>query len=365
VTVALLEPTDPSHALHPANDSEHLLFRNLTDNLIRLDCRGNVRAGLAETWEPESELAAWILTLRDNARLRSGAPISASQVVSALRQQLSSGPPGIDSAVALNGHQLRIFGSGDSVLRALADPALALVDSAALHGMNDESDIQLPGTGPDGVIEFREIQSGDARDALEGGADIVIASSTSLREYAEGRPEFASFPLPWSGSYVLLQPRGVPPLRIRGLDSRSLARDAVEADAQAADSLGWLNQAGSCPHSHPTAEPAASGRIVYEQGDAVARALAERMVAIAEPGKGWRTLEMVPAELANSLERGSESAYVLAVPRQTHAPCRESAGWPAGAQVWPLIETRAHAIVRKGAPPLAVEWDGTVRFPGP
>ena len=97
----------------------------------------------------------------------------------------------------------------------------------------------------------------------------------------------------------------------------------------------------------------------------MARALAERIVAMAEPGKGWRTFGMVAAELVHSLERGSESAYVLAVPRQTVAPCRESADWPAGARIRPLIETRAHAIVREGAPPLAVEWDGTIRFPEP
>jgi hypothetical protein len=31
----------------------------------------------------------------------------------------------------------------------------------------------------------------------------------------------------------------------------------------------------------------------------------------------------------------------------------------------PLIETRAHAIVRRGAPPLVAEWDGAVRLAEP
>jgi len=48
-------------------------------------------------------------------------------------------------------------------------------------------------------------------------------------------------------------------------------------------------------------------------------------------------------------------------PRMAAGACAESSDWPAGARAVPLVETRAHAIVRRGAPPLAVEWDGAVR----
>jgi hypothetical protein len=44
-------------------------------------------------------------------------------------------------------------------------------------------------------------------------------------------------------------------------------------------------------------------------------------------------------------------------------PCRERAGWPPGATAVPLVETRPHAILRRGIPPLAVEWDGAVVSP--
>jgi hypothetical protein len=41
------------------------------------------------------------------------------------------------------------------------------------------------------------------------------------------------------------------------------------------------------------------------------------------------------------------------------------AAFPVGARIQPLIDTRAYAIVRKGSPPLTVEWDGTVRVAEP
>ena len=93
--------------------------------------------------------------------------------------------------------------------------------------------------------------------------------------------------------------------------------------------------------------------------------MAERVVALAGWGPGLRTEALEPAEFSGLLRYGAERAYVLALPRQTLVPCREAAALPGGARIQPLIDTRAHAIVRKGAPPLTVEWDGTVRVVEP
>jgi hypothetical protein len=54
-------------------------------------------------------------------------------------------------------------------------------------------------------------------------------------------------------------------------------------------------------------------------------------------------------------------AYVVPVPRTALVPCREIAGWPAGATVVPLIETRRSVVVRRGVQPLTVEYDGRLR----
>jgi hypothetical protein len=108
-----------------------------------------------------------------------------------------------------------------------------------------------------------------------------------------------------------------------------------------------------------------SDRIVYDRDDEVARGLAERLVALAGPGERLRATGLDRIGLTAALREGSERAYVVPLPRQPLQPCRELRDVPAGARVRPLIDTRAHAIVRRGAPPLSVDWDGTIRVARP
>ena len=62
-----------------------------------------------------------------------------------------------------------------------------------------------------------------------------------------------------------------------------------------------------------------------------------------------------------ALRLETERGYVLGLPRQALVPCRESAAWPPRASVVPLVDTRPYALLRRGAPALAVEWDAAVR----
>jgi hypothetical protein len=142
----------------------------------------------------------------------------------------------------------------------------------------------------------------------------------------------------------------------------SLARDAVHADARPAQPPFWWSDLAGCPADSAPIPQQHSSRVVYLRGDEVGRELAERIVALAGPSTALRTAALEASELAAVLRNDSERAYVLALTSQSLAPCRDSAAWPRGASIIPLIETRAHAIVRRGAPPLMVEWDGTVRI---
>jgi hypothetical protein len=54
-------------------------------------------------------------------------------------------------------------------------------------------------------------------------------------------------------------------------------------------------------------------------------------------------------------------AFVVPVPWQALVPCREIAAWPAGATVVPLIDTRRSVVVRRGVPPITVDFDGRLR----
>jgi hypothetical protein len=370
LTVALSEPVDLGNVLSPTNDSERLLFRNLFDNLIRLDCQGTVRPGLAESWTEDSGKRAWIFTLRDGAKFGSGLPMSAAHVAGTLAPAWAGGrSPGIDSAVALNDRQLRLFLSGtqDSVPHFLADPALAMVDGLATDGRGSGGSIAIPAHGSLPAVDLQFPPGGDVRDALDHGVDLVVTRDPAVIDYVAGRSEFATYPLPWSRTYVLLQPAAAEPLDVVSTEPerRSLARDAVQADARGAEPLFWWHEAAACPNTVAPGSRSTSSRVAYIRGDEVARGLAERVVALARSGIGLRTVALEPAEFIALLRTGSERGYVVALPRQTLAPCRESAALPGAARIQPLIDTRAHAIIRRGAPPITIEWDGTVRVVEP
>jgi hypothetical protein len=68
------------------------------------------------------------------------------------------------------------------------------------------------------------------------------------------------------------------------------------------------------------------------------------------------------AALRESIRAVREPAYVLAVPKRPLIPCEGPTLWPGDVTIVPLVETRAHVIVRRGAPPVTVDWDGALRL---
>jgi len=356
---------DLSRASRPANDSERLLFGWTSHNLIRLDCQDQLRPDLAATWTTDEGGKAWTFHLADSALSGTTAPHPAAQVVEYLRQRWAGVVnSGIDSILPADERDLRVFlGPGDTIPGLLADPASAFPDSLIRNGTDDEA-ILRPSrseTGP--VLEFRLTPRGDPRDALDRGIDLLVTRSMRPVDYAQSRPGLSSSPLPWSRTYLLVQPE--PADSVGAWDRQALARDAVEADARAAGLPPWLSAVRSCPPAPRAAPSVRSDKIAYELGDDVGRGLAERIVALSSPGAPLRSLGLAPSQFTSHLEQGSELAYVVAVPSRTLVPCRYSALLPPQARIEPLIETRAHVILRDGVPPLTVEWDGTPRPAAP
>jgi hypothetical protein len=220
----------------------------------------------------------------------------------------------------------------------------------------------VPGTGGRPPVDFQVQEDGDPRDAIDRGIDLAVTRDPAVVEYVAGRSELETYPLPWSRTYVLLQPSGAPALPVASDSVRSsLARDAVHAEARPAEPPFWWDSPSLCFSPDSAAQRLTSSRIVYPWGDEVARGLAERIVALARSDASLRAAGLAPAELAAALRDRTERAYLLAAPRASLAPCRDAAAWPAGASIQPLIDTRARAIVRRGSPALTVDWDGTVR----
>ena len=315
--------------------------------MIRLDCRSEVRPGLAQSWTGDSAGATWTFELHDSA-------VSAGEIAARWRSRGILTEAGVDSAIPLDDRRLAVImrTRSQSVPELFADSSLA-----------------IPVDWPWDSIAIVRVAPRDLRDALDGPADLVLTDDPAVLDYARTRPDLATRPLPWSRTYVLLRPREGKDLG-RVTDSTSfrgaLARDAVRADARGATPPFWWADSSGCAAVATTvaSAPAPVDRtITFPRGDRIARGLAERLVALARPGLTTRGLD--PAAFAQALRAGTAAGFVLPLPRRALVPCRERATWPADAEILPLIDTRMTAVVRQGAPALEIQWDGTLRLSEP
>jgi hypothetical protein len=316
---------------------------------VRLDCEGHPSPGLAVSWSRDSSARYWTLDLDTPSTWTAGTLAAAwwadPDASAALRWA------GVESLVPLDERRLVLGFSAPQ-----PEPPAVLADRS----------LGVPPTSPRRISVLPKLDSGDLRDAIDRGVDLVQTSDPDVIEYASRRPGLTTVPLPWNRAYLLLLPwRSAGVGAAIPLDTAAfraaLARDAVRTDARAAEPRSWWDHAGTCRR-----EPVPPGRrrevantVVYRAADPVARGLAERIVALAgAPELAARGLD--DKSFVSALASGSERAFVVAVPLHATAPCRESAGWPLTITAVPLIETRPHAILRRGTPPLTVEWDGTL-----
>jgi hypothetical protein len=259
---------------------------------------------------------------------------------------------GVDSALAPDEKTLvvRLRGHPDDSLQLFADPAFSTRSTA-------------PRSAPP-VVEFVTTARGDLRDELDAGADLVVTRDPAVIEYAAQNAELEILPLPWSRTYVLTQRTGALPLGTGLHDEsvrRSLAEEAVRADARPSGRPFWWDSPCSTMISTHVTFPTVS-RVVYLQDDPVARQLAERIVALVPDSSRLTALGMDSTSFATARAKGADRAYIVSVPFRPISPCREAARLTRGYSITPLIDTRARAIVRRGSPPLTVDWDGTVRL---
>jgi hypothetical protein len=88
IVIALSERVEPSDAPAPSNESERLLFAQMYETLLRVDCTGRILPGLARAWSMDSSSGSqrWTFTVRDDARFWSGAPVTAAAVIASWRE---------------------------------------------------------------------------------------------------------------------------------------------------------------------------------------------------------------------------------------------------------------------------------------
>ena len=248
---------DPNQCIIPTGDPGHpreliVAARGPQDSvvlgrqpqpLIRFDCLGAARPAAAESWTPDESRHSWTLALAPSSRHVTAGAIAAewrsrADAATTLRQAGVSGVAPLDDRRLI----VTLDWASDSVPAFLADGSLSVVTDT------------LPALGP--TLQFRAPASGDLRDALDGGADVLRTGDPELAEYARTRGEYIVHPLPWTKTYLLI----IPPRsdRIGPLvlgDSAgfraSLARDAVQADARGAEPASWWNTLATVPPSSP------------------------------------------------------------------------------------------------------------------
>jgi hypothetical protein len=432
-----MDPIDPAHAPVPANDGEHLVFRQLYESLVRIDCERRVRPALAELWRADAS-GAWIVTLRAGARFADGTPVTAAEVLAGwtrgdvLEPRVSRY---VESAAAVNDRVLAItlrgdaadapfklaypdlavtlrvtglswpIGTRDVMARETRDgqgrPVIALIAPQPIADAGspaaDTAAIRFV-SAPAGAAAGR--RAWDERDFLDAGVDLIVTRNPVTLEYAATLPEVASLPLPWNTTHVYVSPWvAESSLELPDEARHTLAADAVRGEARGAQSPFWWQAAGACTIQQRAAvsgvRPAA-WRIVYDAGDAVARSLAERIVAIANAGSGranagrgdrstilqgllpaappatsWRATGLTGQPLVSAMRSGTDAAYVTRTRREPLDPCealrdaRSWMPWFEPAAVAGLVDTRLRAIVRLGRAGLELGAEGDLLIGNP
>ncbi len=383
VTIAVTAAVDPTHAPVPHNDAERLVFAQLYETLLRVDCQGRVLPGLARTWEDASG-DRWTFALRDDARFWDGAPVTARDVVAAWRLHDAT----LARSVTIEGDRTLTVRAAEDPIQAFADPALAVTKPAPGGWPIGTGSRWMTGAAADApdvlvaqpvqhaglpVAKIAIVATGGVRDALDAGADVVIARDPAALEYAVRLSGYSDVPLDWNRTYVLLGPGhehpGSDELRLESL------REAVRGDARPAEwhegGRFWFTDLRRCelPVVRDTLGTAGRRhRIVYDQTDRSAADVAARLVGLGVLGRGTVAAGLPAPAFAAALRVGGDAWYVLELPRRVYDVCRaalELPAWSPAGTIEPLLDVRAHALVRRGLPRMVVDWDGTLRLTPP
>jgi len=305
-------------------------------------------------------------------------PSSDACLVTASSATLDSASIVVTSPVTLP-HAPRATTWGERFVFGLADDTTARLDchghpasdAAGPYRIRDVGRSTLllePTSGAHGPrLTIHPASEAGARDLVDAGVDLLLTDSPTLAAYAGTRGDVTSVPLGWDRTWVVVTPRGSLALDTSQAFRVGLARDAVRADARAAEGPYWWTDTAGCvaPTVRTALAPAGTHGVVYPRDDAVARSLAERLVAIL--GDRATAVGLAPDAFASALASGSEHAYVFPLARATRDRCRSiaalfgSAAW-LGVQsaIVPLIDTRLRAVVRRDRLALRLTWDSTV-----
>jgi hypothetical protein len=365
ITIGLTQPVDPRHAPLARNDAERLVFRQLYETPVRVDCDGHVQPELAAQWVKDDDGRRWTFRLRDGAQFWDSAPVTAQDIV------FGKGGVGYTLAAAESRVvTVMLAKAQDDVPKVLADPGLAVLKPApdtswpigtgaywATSATTSPQEIRAHSSRGDTLV-FKFAASGDARDLLDAGVDLLVTRDRALRDYAATLQDMTVVALPWDRTYVYVT-ADAGGTRFDGLEQ------AVRAEARKAEGGSWWLDLRPCGMA-PAGSPAASTgqhRILYNRSDPTARELAGRLAALTHAVATARSAD----DFRDAMMSGKDWGYVVALPRLPADPCRAAKDLlpPWAATFSALVDTRPTAIMRRGVARWTVDQDGSVHLAPP
>lgn len=389
IRVSLPAPIPSDAVTLASTSSERFLATHLYETLVHLDCTGAVQPALATSWSDSAGLV-WEFALRSDSRLSDGSPLAAGAV---LRSWTSAARPAgrlFAGLSATGSHRLRVELHEPARIELFAQPALGIGATATGPVTFGARGWDLvPGDPPllrtgDRTLELYAYTA-DQRSAIEAGVHALVTADADVIAYGE-RAGYRAVPLPWSRTYVIATGGVQEGVRVPAEIGAALARDVVRPAARPAQPPFWWEPApcglaGVRFRSHDEARD-----IVYPRDDGAARALAERIAALAWPvssAPAWLR-ELLPGSYgANGAPRAvpvDEGALLRAVrtrlplaviaplPRVHDLECvaagttLSSALLLSGWQMTGLVDARDVLLHRAGVGRIIADGFGTVRF---
>lgn len=380
ITIALLDDVEPVQAPWARNEAEALLFGQLYETLINIDCAGDVRSGLARSWTRRDRGRVWDVELRPDARFSDGTPVTATDVAWSWRHAAvdrTEFGAVVDSIHVIDDRRMRIHVHEPhrKPPRSLASPVFAVAKPSndlkwllgsgpfevrstnvtkLVEGQRPIVAVPLHGRAP--TLRFWKVSQFDARDLLAGTVDLIVTREPVVIEYGARQPNLTITPLPWDRTHVLFAPsrayamtRGHTPASIPPEPLERFARDAVHVDARGSSGPHWWEDiAPECSGvSAPplrTSRPLPTHQVLFDRNDPVARDLAARIVALASVDRtasedaarvaaavpGFADMTAIKAvglnedELERSLRHAEAFAYILSLPARPYNTCYEA-----------------------------------------
>ena len=244
--VAVLDSVSANHAPVPRNAAERMVFTQLYETLVRVDCAGDLLPGLASAWTCSEDSSTWVFSLREGARFWDGTPVTAPHVLQAWRRtqehcpQTSSRDPWswLDAHAgtikALDGRRLSI-----SLPEPQAAFPMLLAHPATAVAVRRPGWLWPVGSGPGRLgagtppplpdlvcrpnshhpraprwrsLTFRCLPGTDPRDLVDQDCDLLPASTLQDSLFFAGIPGYRVSPLPLNRTYLLLCPPALNPV---------------------------------------------------------------------------------------------------------------------------------------------------------